>query len=291
MLSNNAAATAGKGENLLHLERARKKGPFPNFPQRGTPLIPGLLGDDFADWALVKSSPDQFTSNKLPLFVRVVAAARELLAAENEVKLADEAVVAVQDASTQATAADVKDIKDMMGAMSTAFQVGLEQLGSRMDEISGRVDDIAEQTTGLRKSIQQDLVTTGRTIHQHVAKEIHQQLMKEGGYSAQLMKEGGYSAQQLHDGGYSAQQLKEVGYSAEQLKEVGYSAQQLQQGGCPASDIAGLFGLKGQALHDIGYPASALTAYQHPRGWKEGSHLKWYCCQCTNQSSKYCKDK
>jgi hypothetical protein len=43
MLSNNAAATAGKGENLLHLERARKKGPFPNFPQRGTPLISGLL--------------------------------------------------------------------------------------------------------------------------------------------------------------------------------------------------------------------------------------------------------
>jgi hypothetical protein len=43
MLSNNATATAGKGENLLHLERARKKGPFPNFPQRGTPLITGLL--------------------------------------------------------------------------------------------------------------------------------------------------------------------------------------------------------------------------------------------------------
>ena len=43
MLSNNAAATAGKGENLLHLGRARKKGPFPNFPQRGTPLISGLL--------------------------------------------------------------------------------------------------------------------------------------------------------------------------------------------------------------------------------------------------------
>jgi hypothetical protein len=32
-----------KGENLPHLERARKKGPFPNFPQRGTPLISGLL--------------------------------------------------------------------------------------------------------------------------------------------------------------------------------------------------------------------------------------------------------
>ena len=43
MLSNNAAATAGKGEHLLHLGRARKKGPFPNFPQRGTPLISGLL--------------------------------------------------------------------------------------------------------------------------------------------------------------------------------------------------------------------------------------------------------
>jgi hypothetical protein len=43
MLSNNAAATAGKGENLLHLGRASKKGPFPNFPQRGTPLISGLL--------------------------------------------------------------------------------------------------------------------------------------------------------------------------------------------------------------------------------------------------------
>jgi hypothetical protein len=43
MLSNNAAATAGKGEILLHLGRARKKGPFPNFSQRGTPLISGLL--------------------------------------------------------------------------------------------------------------------------------------------------------------------------------------------------------------------------------------------------------
>jgi hypothetical protein len=40
MLSN---TTAGIGGNLLHLGRARKKGPFPNFPQRGTPLISGLL--------------------------------------------------------------------------------------------------------------------------------------------------------------------------------------------------------------------------------------------------------
>ena len=54
MLSNNAAATAGKGENLLHLERARKKGPFPNFPQRGTPLISGLLSTTIvAIWLLV----------------------------------------------------------------------------------------------------------------------------------------------------------------------------------------------------------------------------------------------
>jgi hypothetical protein len=50
MLSNNAAATAGKGENLLHLGRARKKGPFPNFPQRGTPLIPGLLRKSIFFW-------------------------------------------------------------------------------------------------------------------------------------------------------------------------------------------------------------------------------------------------
>jgi len=54
MLSNNAAATAGKGENLLHLGRARKKGPFPNFPQRGTPLISGLLCKEYSvyekDW-------------------------------------------------------------------------------------------------------------------------------------------------------------------------------------------------------------------------------------------------
>jgi hypothetical protein len=128
------------------------------------------LGDDFADWALVESSPDQFVSNKLPLFVRAVTAARELLAAENEVKLADEAVVAVQEATTAATVADIKDI---VGALAMSFQIGLDQLGSRMDEISGRVDEIAEQT---RKSIQQDLVTTGRTIHQHVAAELQQQL-------------------------------------------------------------------------------------------------------------------
>jgi biotin operon repressor len=282
------------------------------------------LGDDFADWALVESSPDQFTSNKLPLFVRAVTAARELLAAENDLKLADEAVVAVQEASTGATVADVKDV---VGTILMAFQVGLEQLGSRMDsrmdEISGRVDDIAEQT---RKSIQQDLVTTGRTIHQHVAKELQQHKagqgayslaqmkeqgaecgvlrssgptfvvpqMKEAGYSAQQLKEVGYSAQQLKEGGYSIQQLKEGGYSIQQLKEGGYSAQQLQQEGYPVSDVGGVFGLKGQALHDIGYPASALTAYQHTSGW--GSNglggPTWYsCCQCTNKSSKYCKGK
>jgi hypothetical protein len=40
MLSNNAAATAGMGENMLRLstwgkgkgQATRKKGPFPNFP-------------------------------------------------------------------------------------------------------------------------------------------------------------------------------------------------------------------------------------------------------------------
>jgi 3-deoxy-D-manno-octulosonate 8-phosphate phosphatase KdsC-like HAD superfamily phosphatase len=126
------------------------------------------LGDDFVDWPLLESSPDQFATNKVPLVVRAVNVASELLAAEGELKLADEAVVAVHEASTLATIADFKDI---LGAL----QISLEQLGTRidnrMDEISGRVEEIAEQT---RKSIQQDLVTTGRTIHQHVAKELHQ---------------------------------------------------------------------------------------------------------------------
>jgi hypothetical protein len=291
------------------------------------------LGDDFADWALVESSPDQFASNKVPLVVRAVAAARELLAAENELKLADEAVVAVQEASTSATVADLKYIVGpIVGALSL-LQVGLEQLGSRMDEISGRVDDIAEQTTGLRKSIQQDLTATAnhtrkdlvasaRTIHQHVAKELQQhkagqgayslaqmkeqeadcgvlrssghtaQQLKEVGYSAQQLKEGGYSAQQMKEVGYTVQQLKEVGYSAQQLKEGGYSAKQLQQGGYPASDVGGVFGLKVQALlNDIGYPASALTAYQHTREWEPVGYKCWRCCNCRDQRSKYCQDK
>jgi hypothetical protein len=48
MLSKNAAATAGKGEGLLHLGRARnqKKGAISEFSIKGyppTPLISGLL--------------------------------------------------------------------------------------------------------------------------------------------------------------------------------------------------------------------------------------------------------
>jgi hypothetical protein len=48
---------------------------------------------------------------------------------------------------------------------------------NRVDE---NVKEIAEQTTGLRKSIQQDLVATGRTIHQHVAKELQQHNTRQG---------------------------------------------------------------------------------------------------------------
>jgi hypothetical protein len=82
------------------------------------------------------------------------------------------------------------------------------------------------------------------------------------------MNEQGIDSGVLRSSGHSAQQMKEGGYSARQLKEAGYSAQQLQQGGYPASDVGRVFGLKGQALHHIGYPASALTAYQHTGQWQ-----------------------
>jgi hypothetical protein len=151
----------------------------------------------------------------------------------------------------------------LVSATQSSLEHAVERLQRETVSTVNRVDEnvkgIARQTTGLRKIIQQDLVTTGRTIHQHVAKELQQHKAGQGAYSlAQLKKEGA-------DCGV----LRRSGHTAKQLKEVGYSAQQLQEGGYPVSDVGGLFGLKGgQALHDVGYPASALTAYQlHTEQW------------------------
>jgi hypothetical protein len=93
-----------------------------------------------------------------------------------------------------------------------------------MGEISGRVDEIAEQTTGLRKSIQQDLVTTERTIQQHVTWELQQQKAGLGAYSLTQLRELGADSGVLRRNGHTAEQLKEAGFSAQQLKEGGFSA-------------------------------------------------------------------
>jgi hypothetical protein len=46
MLSNNAAATAGKGENLLHLPGAsQKKGTISEFPTKGYPPNPRAVAE------------------------------------------------------------------------------------------------------------------------------------------------------------------------------------------------------------------------------------------------------
>jgi hypothetical protein len=244
------------------------------------------LGVDFVDWRLLESSPDQFARARVPLVLRTATAACELIAAENGRKLADQAVVAVQEASTPATLADVKDLVG-------AFQTGFDQLGTRMDEICDRVEEIAEQTAGLRKSIQQDLVTTGRTIHQHVVKELQQQKVGLGAYSPAEMKEQGADSRLLNY----------IGHTAQQLKEAGYSPRQVMEGGFLATEVGAAFGLKGQALQDsVGYCATELTAFRHTKRWDNRNRNPgycvadpnefhpWYpCCRCRNKSSRYCK--
>jgi ribosomal protein L13E len=301
-MKNQAAPPLPPGDTLA-AAKSRVTTARNNFERIKEEVIRNL-GEDFVDWPLLESSPDQFDANKIPLVVRAVTAAQELLAAEGEAKLADEAVVAVHEASTPATIADLKDIIGAIQLLGT-------RMDNRMDEISGRVDEIAEQTNGLRKSIQQDLVTTGRTIHQHVAKELQQhkagqgayslaelkelgvdcgvlrssghtaQQLKELGFSAQQLKEAGFSAQQLKEAGFSAQQLKEVGFSAQQLKEAGFSAQQLKQGGYEDAEIGGAgyqvtelaaAGIGsyfwGRASPDTTLSEEGLVATKNGSGWK-----------------------
>jgi hypothetical protein len=178
----------------------------------------------------------------------------------------------VHEASTPAT---IADLKDMIGA----FQIGLEQLGTRidnrMDEISGRVDEITnrmdEQTNGLRKNIQQDLVTTGRTIHQHVVKELQQQKAGQGAYSLAELKDQGAEGGVLRSSGHTAQQLKEVGFSAQQLKESGFEDAEIRGAGYQETELAAA-GLRylfwARASPDITVSEEGLVATMNGSSWK-----------------------